>query len=95
MAKNMGKKAKTKQTWRSKKFKIEKIKIRDGGGIDSWRYVACVCRPILWPAYLERLLENPTLSLLLMEDNAPLHNSNFINSEREKEGVKKIEWPLN
>jgi len=57
--------------------------------------VACMCRPILWPAYLERLLTNPTSGLLLMEDNAPSHNSNFTNSEREKAGVKKVEWPPN
>src|SRR5204862_2871924 len=64
-----------------------------GGGIDSWRYVKYVARPILWPACKERLAGNP--NFMLMEDNAAAHKSWYTTSEREKEGIPKIKWPAN
>ncbi|RPA91796.1 hypothetical protein L873DRAFT_1712640 [Choiromyces venosus 120613-1] len=30
-----------------------------------------------------------------MEDNAPAHNLDFTNYEREKEGIDKVDWPPN
>lgn len=57
------------QSWHGKKFKIEKYKRDDGKGIDSWRYVQAVARPLLWPECHLPLQANP--NFVLMEDNAP------------------------
>ena len=81
------------QTWRGKKFKIDKLKRGDGRGIHSWRYVKHVARPILWPECQRQLQQNP--NFVLMEDNAPAHDSDYTNCEREKEGISKIDWPPN
>ena len=86
-------KARVPQTWRGKKFKISKIKRGDGKGIDSWRYVKHVARPILWPECRWQLLQNP--NFVLMEDNAPAHDSDYTNKERQQEGITKVEWPPN
>ena len=60
-------KAQVPQTWRGKKFKISKIKRGDGKGVDSWRYVKHVARPILWPECRRQLQLNS--NFVLMEDN--------------------------
>jgi len=88
-----GVKAKTTQSWRGKKYKIKKLKRGDSKGIDSWRYVTCLARPLLWPTCRVRKLVNP--NFLLMEDNAPAHDSDFTNYEREKVGIDKVNWPPN
>ncbi|RPA96043.1 hypothetical protein L873DRAFT_1695872, partial [Choiromyces venosus 120613-1] len=49
--------------------------------------------PLLWPTCRERLALDP--HFLLMEDNAPSHNSDFTNLERRKEGIEKATWPAN
>lgn len=86
-------KKKIPQTWRGKKFKIQKIKRGEGRGIDAWRYVKHVARPLLWPECRQQLCRNPTF--ILMEDNAPAHNAFYTTCEREKEGISKVDWPLN
>jgi len=88
-----GEKIKTKQSWRGKKFKIKKLKRKYAKGVDSWRYVTGLCRPVLWPTCQERLAMNH--NFLLMEDNAPCHDSDFTNLERKKEGIEKLTWPPN
>jgi len=55
--------------------------------------VKCVARPLLWPTCRERLGTNA--SFVLMEDNAPAHDSIFTNARREEEGIKKVDWPAN
>ncbi|RPA97749.1 hypothetical protein L873DRAFT_1615676, partial [Choiromyces venosus 120613-1] len=65
----------------------------DGKGVDAWWYVHQLCIPILWLTYQEWLLGNP--SFLLMEDNAPAHDTGFTNWEREKQSVPKVNWPPN
>lgn len=52
-------KAKVAQTWRGKKFRIQKIKRGYGRGVDAWRYVRHVARPLLWPECHRRLALNP------------------------------------
>jgi len=42
-----GVKTKTTQSWRGKKYKIKKLKRGDSKGIDSWRYVTDLARPLL------------------------------------------------
>ena len=37
------------QTHRGKKFKIDKLKRREGCGVDSWRYIKHVAKHLLWP----------------------------------------------
>ena len=88
-----GEKVKTIQTWRGKKFKIHKLKRGDGKGVDSWRYVTMLARPVLWPECRRHLAENS--SFVLMEDNAACHNSDWTNQERELEGISKVDWPPN
>ncbi|RPA94324.1 hypothetical protein L873DRAFT_1937458 [Choiromyces venosus 120613-1] len=88
-----GVKTKTTQSWRGKKYKIKKLKRGDSKGIDSWRYVTCLARPLQWPTWQVRKLVNP--NFLLMEDNAPAHDSDFTNYEREKVGIDKVDWPPN
>ncbi|RPA99133.1 hypothetical protein L873DRAFT_1828106 [Choiromyces venosus 120613-1] len=88
-----GIKAKTTQSWKGKKYKIKKLKRGDSHGVDSWHYVTCLAQPLLWPACRVRKLDNP--DFILMEDNAPVHNSDFTNYEREKEGIHKVDWPPN
>ena len=85
--------AKTIQTWRGKKHKCERLKKGDGKGIDTWRYVKYVARPILWP--LCQQLAEEDLDFILMEDNAPGYDCWWANAEREKQGVKKMNWPPN
>ena len=93
IAQQNGEKAKTVQTWRGKKFKIYKLKRGDGKGIDSWRYITKLARPILWPECRHHLIENP--NFILMEDNAACHNSDWTNQEGELEGIEKVNWPPN
>ena len=88
-----GIKTKTTQSWRGKKYKIKKLKRGDSKGIDSWRYVTDLARPLLWPTCRARKLVRP--DFLLMEDNAPAHDSDFTNYERTKEGINKVDWPPN
>ncbi|RPA94399.1 hypothetical protein L873DRAFT_1747136, partial [Choiromyces venosus 120613-1] len=92
-AKERGEKITVPQSWQAKKFKIVQAQRKDAKGIDSWRYVTTLCRPLLWLTCRERLLLNP--QFLLMEDNAPSHNSCFTNQERENEGIPKAKWPPN
>lgn len=65
----------------------------DVKGVDSWRYIKYVCRPILWPTCKQLSEDDP--EFILMEDNAPGHDCWYTNSEREKEGIAKINWPPN
>ena len=81
------------QSHRGKKFKLEKFKRGDGNGVDSWRYVKCVARPLLWPECRKQIGLNPSFEL--MEDNSPCHDSFYTNEEREKEGISKVDWPPN
>jgi len=81
------------QTHRGKRFKLAKYKRGEGKGIDSWHYVKCVARPVLWPTCRDQLQSNA--SFVLMEDNAPAHDSIFTNARREEEGIKKVDWPAN
>jgi transposase len=93
-AKAKGEKApKTTQTWRNKKHKIAKVKHGKGKGIDSWRYVQNVCRPVLWPECKRLAAENP--NFILMEDGAAAHGSGYTTQERVREGVRKMDWPPN
>lgn len=75
-----------KQTYRSKKYKPKDWKIKRSekrkGGIDAWRYVKHVARPILWPEC--RRLTKIDPNTVLMEDNAPAHKAGYTNREREK-----------
>ncbi|RPB07494.1 hypothetical protein P167DRAFT_457768, partial [Morchella conica CCBAS932] len=75
----------------SKKFKISKIEHKKGSGVDAWRYVKHVARPILWPECERLILENP--NFILMEDGAPSHTATFTNVERLKKGIPKAIWP--
>ena len=88
-----GVKTKTTQSWRGKKYKIKKLKRGDSKGIDSWWYVTDLARPLLWPTCHARKLVRP--DFLLMEDNAPAHDSDFTNYERTKEAINKVDWPPN
>lgn len=80
-----------RQSWRDKKFKISKIEHKKGSGVDAWRYVKHVARPILWPECERLILENP--NFILMEDGAPSHTATFTNVERLKKGIPKAIWP--
>ena len=71
--KNGAAKQKIPQSWRGKKHKVQKIKRGDSRGVDAWRYVKHVARPLLWPECHRRLLENP--KFILTEDNAPCHKA--------------------
>jgi transposase len=93
-AKAKGEKAsKTTQTWHNKKHKIAKVKHGKGKGIDSWRYVQNVCRPVLWPECKRLAAENP--NFILMEAGAAAHGSGYTTQERVREGVRKMDWPPN
>jgi hypothetical protein len=91
--KNGAPKAKISQTYRHTKYKVQKLKRGDAKGIDSWQYVKHIARPLLWPTCKYRQ-ENNT-GFLLMEDNSPYHDSNFTNYYRLKDGIPKLDWPLN
>ena len=89
-----GVKIKTTQSWRGKRYKVKPLKRgADPRGVDSWRYVTALARPLLWPTCTERLRQNP--DFLLMEDNAPAHFSDFTTLERLKAGIPKVDWPPN
>ena len=81
------------QTWRGKKFKINKITRGAHSAVDSWRYVNDVCRPILWPECKRRLALDP--NFILMEDGTASHQSGYTICEREKEEIAKAPWPPN
>ena len=91
--KNGAAKVKIPQSWHGKKYKIEKIKRGDGRGVDAWRYVKYVARPLLWPECHRQLALNP--DFILMEDNAPCHAAHYTTTERRKEGIAKVDWPPN
>jgi transposase len=84
---------KTTQTFRNKKYKIAKVKRGKGKGVDSWRYVQNVCRPVLWPECKRLTAENP--NVILMEDGAAAHGSGYTTQERVREGVRQMDWPPN
>ena len=86
-----GVKTKTTHSRRGKKYKIKKPKMGDSKGIDSWRYVTDLGRPLLWPACHAQKLVRP--DFLLMEDNTLTHDSDFTNYERTKEAINKVDWP--
>ena len=88
-----GRKMKTVQSFRGKRYTFRPLKVGEGKGVDSWRYVNLLCKPILWPACTERMASLP--NFCLMEDNAPSHSSEFTNAARKKVGIPKIEWPAN
>jgi len=92
-AQKTGVKIKTTQSWRGKKYKVKSLKRGDPRGVDSWRYVTALARPLLWPTCKECLQQNP--DFLLMEDNAPAHYSDFTTLERVKAGIPKVDWPPN
>lgn len=91
--KNGAPKKKTSQSWQGKKFKIQKIRKGDGRGVDAWRYVKHVARPLFWPECHCHLAQDP--QFILMEDNAPCHKAFYTTREREKEGILKVDWPPN
>ena len=84
---------KATHSYKGKKFKQNNIPKRKKGGIDAWRYIKHVARPLLWPACKERLAVNP--DFILMEDNATSHHCWYTDAEREKEGIRKMQWPPN
>ena len=86
-----GEKVKVRESWRNKKFKVEKIERGAGKGIDAWRYVKDIGRPILWPLCQE--LAKKDSNFLLMEDGAPAHRASYNNLERAKWGIRKAPWP--
>lgn len=88
-----GRKVKTVQSFRGKRYTFRPLKVGEGKGVDSWRYVNHLCKLILWPACTERMASLPNFRL--MEDNAPSHCSDYTNAAREKVGIPKIEWPAN
>ena len=80
---------KTTQTWRQKKFKVQKIDRNEGkSGINAWRYVKYVAEPLMWPECQKR-------DVILMEDNAPSHSAVYTAREREKHNIEKLDWPAN
>jgi transposase len=86
--------AKTKQSWRGNKYQREfKLQRGDVKGIDSWRYVTVLGRPILYPECKRRMGLNR--NFILMEDNAAAHNSEWTNMQRRIEGIPKADWPPN
>ncbi|RPA90925.1 hypothetical protein L873DRAFT_1838836 [Choiromyces venosus 120613-1] len=84
---------KATMSYLGKKFRFKKIEKGEGRGIDSWRYIKYVCRPLLWPVCQQLLREDQ--EFILMEDNAPGHDCWYTNQERVKEGVNKVNWPPN
>lgn len=78
---------------RGKKYKTKPLERSKKGGIDSFRYVKHVARPLLWPACKELIAANP--NFIVMEDNAASHKSIYTTREREKEGIDKVNWPPN
>jgi transposase len=81
------------QTYRRKKFTYDKIVRGEKRGVDAYRYVKHVARPLLWPACRELLRENP--NFVLMEDGASCHSAGYTTRERKKEGIDKVDWPAN
>ena len=81
------------QTYRAKNFKFDKLTRGEARGVDSWRYVNHVAKPLLWPECKRQLTKNQ--NFLLMEDNAPAHDSVYTNRLREAEGIQKVKWPPN
>lgn len=89
-----GLKKKMPQTWRGKKFKVEKLKRHEHTrGVDAWRYVKHVAKPIMWPECKRQLQQNSDFAL--MEDGAASHSAHFTCREREKQGIPKFEWVSN
>jgi len=92
--KNGAPKKTIEQSWCRKKFKVEKIKRGEHvRGIDAWRYVNHVAKPLMWPECHRQLQQNP--SFVLMEDDASPHTANYTSREREKEGIPKLAWVSN
>jgi hypothetical protein len=89
-----GRKHRSLQTYGAKKYKTKDWEINRSegrkGGKDAWRYVKHVAKPILWPEC--RKLTEIDLNTVL-EDNAPAYKVGDTNGEREKEGIKKANWP--
>jgi len=82
------------QTWRSKNFRIERIpNWSKKGGVDTYRYINEVCKPLLRPDCKRLLERNP--EFCLMEDGAGAHKSAFTTNARIQEGIKKVDWPPN
>ena len=72
---------KTTQSFRGFKYKKEfTLKRGDVKGMDSWRYVTVLGRPILYPEFKRRMALNP--NFILMEDNAASHDSGWTNAQR-------------
>ena len=89
-----GPKKKTEQSWRGKKFRVEKLKRGENTrGVDAWRYVKHVATPLMWPECLRQLQRNP--DFVLMEDGAPCHSAHYTNQERDKQGIPKLDWVSN
>ena len=78
---------------KARKYEVLTWQRSKKGGIDSWRYVKCLARPILWPYCKEQLRINPNFQL--MEDNAPAHKSPYTTHYRTLEQIPKILWPRN
>ena len=73
-------KKKTPQSWRGKKFRVDKIKRAEHTrGVDAWRYVKHVAVPLMWPECQRRLQDNP--ELVLMEDGAASHSAQYTSRE--------------
>jgi len=92
--KNGAPKKKVDQTWRRKKFKVEKLTRGEHiRGVDAWRYVKHVAIRSMWPECHHQLQQNP--NFVLMEDGASPHTASYTSREREKQGVPKLDWVSN
>ena len=79
--KNGAPKQQVPQSWRGKKYKVDKIKRGENiRGVDAWRYVKHVAAPLMWPESRRQLERNP--DFLLMEDGAPSHTAHYTTRER-------------
>ena len=84
--KNGAPKQQVPQSWRGKKYKVDKIKRGENiCGVDAWRYVKHVAAPLIWPESRRQLEWNPDFHL--MEDGAPSHTAHYTTKEREKHGM--------
>ena len=79
-------KKKTAQSWRGKKFRVDKIKRAEHTrGVDAWRYVKHVAVPLMWPECQCRLQDNP--EFVLMEDGVASDSAQYTSRERQKQGI--------
>ena len=84
--KNGAPKQQVPQSWRGKKYKVDRIKRGENiRVVDAWRYVKHVAAPLMWPESRRQLERSPGFHL--MEDEAPSHAARCTTREREKHGM--------